>query len=146
MILNSVLLNSQMVFANQSTDGIKYNFDDGITYSVRIDVSNNIFVKAAEQGYETEMVLDENLNCTIDLNDDEGTVEEYVDCGEVFVDQYSGQVAVAVTAGTIIIGSLVTALLYACLVITKFYAKNRIKVGADTMSMGNLKNIEFIFD
>lgn len=64
---------------------------------------------------------------TVDIviSEDGETVEEYNGFDEAIQDEYCGQMAIA-AGGTIAIGGLVTALLYACL------AVSRIVCGSDT--------------
>lgn len=140
ILANLTFSNSQSVYAS-STEDYKTVFVDGVEYSVVMDGENNIYIKAITEGYDADMALDENLEGEIHINSEEynvvindidynsedvdivisdennNIVENYDSMDDLTPDDYNGQTA-AVVGGTIGIGSLVTALLYACLAVT----------------------------
>lgn len=141
ILVNLVFAGNQNVHANCETN-TRTVFVEGVEYSVTLDEENNILIKAITPGYDAEMVLDENLEGEIQINNEEynidikeidydsddidvvvcdednNVVEEYEDTDELIPDDYCGQVAIAAGGGTIAVGTLVTALLYASLAIT----------------------------
>ena len=143
LVVNTIIMSGKDVYATNANNYEKYVFVDGLEYVVGLDVNNNIYVKCVTDGYRGEMLLDSSLNGEIiidgneqyeieieelNYNDDNldvvvydennNIVEEYDSCDELLKDEYVGQASIAVSGGTIAVGSLLTALLYASLAIT----------------------------
>lgn len=142
VLITNTIFNVTQVKA-QDDNGKKYVYVDGVEYCVYVDEDFNTIVKAV--GEDAELILDKELNGTISIQDgkESGTYdievseldveqeemditvykedivfENYDDIEEIIPDEYSGQAAIAVAGGTIFVGGLISALVYALVTVT----------------------------